>query len=115
MVVPCVVLTHRLPTLYADPTRFVPDRFLDKKPDPNAWIPFGGGVRRCVGMAFALFEMKVIAATLLSRHRLRLARSGAPETRLRGITHAPADGTRLTVLGDARTTHAGAASASGQS
>jgi cytochrome P450 len=96
MVVPAIHLTHRLPDVYPEPERFVLDRFLDKKPDPYAWLPFGGGVRRCVGMAFALHELKVVAATMLRERELRLAKPRA-RTALRGITHAPAGATQLVV------------------
>ncbi|HEY8038285.1 MAG TPA: cytochrome P450, partial [Polyangiaceae bacterium] len=73
------------------------ERFLDKKPDPYAWLPFGGGVRRCVGMAFALHELKVVTATVLTRRRVRLAGRPRPRTVLRGITHAPAGATSVIV------------------
>jgi cytochrome P450 len=97
MVVPAIHLTHRLPDVYPDPERFRLDRFLDKKPDPYAWLPFGGGVRRCVGMAFALHELKVVAATMLRERELRLAKPRPVRTALRGITHAPAGVTQLVV------------------
>jgi cytochrome P450 len=97
MVVPAIHLTHRLPDLYPEPSRFRIERFLDKKPDPYAWLPFGGGVRRCVGMAFALHELKVVTATVLTRRRVRLAGRPRPRTVLRGITHAPAGATSVIV------------------
>jgi len=97
MVVPVIHLTHRLPDLYPDPERFRIDRFLDKKPDPYAWLPFGGSVRRCLGMAFALHELKIVTATALARRKLRLARPAKTRTVLRGITHAPAGSTELVV------------------
>lgn len=97
LVVPAIHLTHRLPDLYPEPERFRLDRFLDKKPDPYAWLPFGGGVRRCVGMAFAQHELKVVTATMLARRELRLAKGRPARTALRGITHAPAGATTLVV------------------
>lgn len=58
-------LLQRRPDLYENPDRFEPERFLGKKPNPYHWAPFGGGSRRCLGMAFAMHEMKVVLATLL--------------------------------------------------
>ena len=56
----------------------LPERFLEKRViDPYEWTPFGGGIRRCLGMAFALFEMKVVVATVLSLTRLRIERPDA--------------------------------------
>jgi cytochrome P450 len=94
-VAPCIYLTHRRSDLYPDPERFSPERFLgERKLDPYAWLPFGGGIRRCIGMAFALSEMKIILATVLGRARLRLA-GGAERVVRRGITLVPASGTRV--------------------
>ena len=67
-VAPCIYLTHRRADLYADPTAFRPERFLgDGAPDSYAWIPFGGGVRRCVGAAFAAMEMTEVLRAVAAR------------------------------------------------
>src|SRR6202012_4489247 len=66
-----VANAQRHPDFWEAPDTFQPERFLGKKIDPYAWLPFGGGARRCIGMAFALFEMRVVLATLLARVRLR--------------------------------------------
>ncbi len=97
LVVPSAYLTHRLPAFYPDPSRFRPERFVDKKPDPYAWLPFGGGIRRCLGMAFAMYELKVVLAAVLSRVRLRKARRAPARVALRGFTLVPADGTEVLV------------------
>src|SRR5262249_42003886 len=68
---PSIYLTHHNPRIWPDPERFDPKRFLDGKPTPYEFFPFGGGVRRCIGMAFALYEMQVVLATVLSRLRIR--------------------------------------------
>ncbi len=93
-----IYLAHRRPETYPDPTHFKPERFLGAKLDPNAWFPFGGGVRRCIGLAFALYEMKVVLAQLLLGARFRLA-SPTKAVR-RGVTLAPSGGTRVVI--DAR-------------
>ncbi len=111
MVVPTVYLTHRLAAYYPDPLAFRPERFLDKKPDPYAWLPFGGGIRRCLGMAFAMYELKVVLATVLGRVRLRKAGSRPSRVKLRGFTFVPADGTEVVVesrVAPARATRASA-------
>jgi cytochrome P450 len=64
-VAPCPYLTHRRPDVYPDPATFRPERFLDGPADPFVWLPFGGGTRRCLGASFALYEMKVVLATVL--------------------------------------------------
>ena len=93
-VVPCVYLTHRRSDVYPDPTRFYPERFLGVKIDPYAWFPFGGGVRRCLGMAFALYEMKIILATVFAK--AHLLAEGKPERIVRrGPTFAPSGGGRV--------------------
>ncbi|XXX82566.1 cytochrome P450 [Sorangium sp. So ce134] len=84
-------LTHRRPELYAEPRRFHPERFLERKYGPTEWLPFGGGARRCIGMALALYEMKIVLGTVLSRASLRLARDRVREVR-RSLTIAPSDG-----------------------
>jgi cytochrome P450 len=92
LVVPQVYLTHRLPEFYSDPNAFRPERFLDKKPDPYAWLPFGGGVRRCLGMAFALYELKAVLGTVLPRVQLRKAHPAPARVTLRGFTLVPGGG-----------------------
>jgi len=96
----CMHLTHRRPELYPDPDRFIPDRFIGKKIDPYEWLPFGGGTRRCLGMAFAMHEMKVILGVLFGRGvRLRLSRPGPYKTALRSFVYAPKGSTRVVVEG----------------
>jgi cytochrome P450 len=87
---------HHNPAVWDAPHEFRPERFLDRKPDPYAWLPFGGGARRCIGMAFALLEMRVVLATLLPRVRLRLPNRPAKVT-LRAFLFAPEGGTKVVV------------------
>jgi cytochrome P450 len=87
-----IYLAQRRPSVYPDSGRFDPDRFIGKKLTPYEFFPFGGGVRRCIGMAFALYEMKMVLARVLARARLRLAKSGSIRVIRRSITLAPAGG-----------------------
>ena len=87
-----IYATHHRADLWPDPERFDPDRFLGTRPEPYTFFPFGGGERRCLGAAFASFEMKVVLAQVLSRTRLRLAPGYYPRPLLRAITVAPSKG-----------------------
>jgi cytochrome P450 family 135 len=81
------------PELYSpDPQAFRPERFLEGAPEPYTWIPFGGGVRRCLGAAFAQLEMKVVTSTILARARLRPPRARDEKARFRGVTLLPGRG-----------------------
>jgi cytochrome P450 len=113
LVVPGVWLTHRLGDVYDDAATFRPERFLDSKPDPYAWLPFGGGIRRCIGMAFALFEMRVVLSTILSRVRLELVEKEPARVQLRGFTHAPRGGVQVIVRDVARSIPVNATRADG--
>jgi cytochrome P450 len=99
LVVPAGFLTHHMESVYPNAEAFQPERFLGKKPDPYAWLPFGGGVRRCLGMAFAMYEMKIVLATVLSRVRLRRAKPEPAKLRLRAFTYAPSGGVEVVVEG----------------
>jgi cytochrome P450 len=65
-VAPSIYLTNRNPRIYERPAEFMPERFLQDGPETFSWIPFGGGIRRCIGASFALLEMKVMLRTVLS-------------------------------------------------
>ena len=86
---------HRRPASYPNPAEFRPERFLgDDPPDTYTWIPFGGGVRRCLGASFALMEMRTIVRRVLERTRLEPV--GGPEkVQRQGITMVPKRGTRV--------------------
>jgi len=88
-VTPCIHLIHRDPGIYPDPDRFLPERFLDNPPGTYTWIPFGGGVRRCLGAAFAQFEMAVVLRELVRRHEIAPANPADESNYRRAITETP--------------------------
>jgi cytochrome P450 len=92
VVTPCIYLTHRRPDVWPDPLRFDPDRFVGARVSPYAYYPFGGGIRRCLGMAFSLYEMKIVLAEVLSRVELRAAPGTSVRLVRRGLTFAPSGG-----------------------
>jgi cytochrome P450 len=88
-----ILLVQYDPELYPpDPEAFRPERFLEGAPESYTWIPFGGGVRRCLGAAFAQLEMKVVISTVLARARLRAPRARSEKARFRGVTLLPSRG-----------------------
>jgi cytochrome P450 family 135 len=113
-VMPSIYLTNRNPRVYRDPAEFRPERFLEGAPDTFAWIPFGGGIRRCIGASFAQLEMKLMLRTMLGelepslpdgrwpslgavgpRLRGRRAAGRGEWNRRRAITLVPAHGARV--------------------
>lgn len=94
-VTPAIWLAHTNPKVYPDPLEFRPERFLDGAPETYAWIPFGGGVRRCLGAAFAEFEMRIVLREVLSRCELEPASPRPEGIARRNITFSPRKGTRV--------------------
>jgi cytochrome P450 len=91
----CIYLLHQRPDLYPNPQQFRPERFLERQFSPYEFMPFGGGVRRCVGDAIALFEMKLVLSTVLQRYSLTLVDQQPEYPQRRGITLTPARGVRM--------------------
>jgi len=77
----CAHLTFKRPDLYPEPERYRPERFLGRKADPYEWAAFGGGIRRCLGMAFALSILKTTLATVFSRPGLSIVSPHSPPSR----------------------------------
>jgi cytochrome P450 len=94
-VTPCIYLAHRRPDVWDDPTAFRPERFLDGAPEPYTFIPFGGGVRRCVGAAFATLEMREVLRAVAARFELKPDHPDGERMRRRSITLTPARGGRV--------------------
>ena len=97
-VTPAIWLAHTRADRYPEPFAFRPERFLDGAPSTYAWVPFGGGVRRCVGAAFAEMEMRVVLEEVLRRRTLRAASRSAERVARRNVTFSPAGGTRVIAL-----------------
>jgi cytochrome P450 len=96
-VAPSIYLTHMNPAVFPEPKRFLPERFLENGSDTYSWIPFGGGIRRCLGASFAMYEMKVVIPAIL--RRVKLEPTGPSEQiRRRAITFAPHADARVRVV-----------------
>jgi cytochrome P450 len=96
-VTPAIWLTHTRADIYPEPFAFRPERFLEGAPDTYGWIPFGGGIRRCIGASFAEFEMRIVLREVLTRCDLRKASPMPEKTGRRNITLSPKDGTPVVV------------------
>jgi cytochrome P450 len=95
LVLPAIAALHYRDDLFPEPQEFRPERFLDGKADSYAWIPFGGGVRRCLGAAFAQYEMRVVLRAILERAELRAPDQRPERVKIRNITLAPGNGARV--------------------
>jgi cytochrome P450 len=93
----CALVIHRRPDLYERAESFVPERFLEAKPATGAFLPFGGGVRRCVGAAFAQFEARLVLEAVARRFVLRPAGRPPRGVGRRGIVLVPRHGGRVVV------------------
>ena len=89
---PCIYLVHRRPDLWPGPEVFDPGRFTGRRTDPYTFFPFGGGVRHCLGAAFATFEAKIVLARVLSRMTLRPDPDHAVRVVRRGLALGPSSG-----------------------
>jgi cytochrome P450 len=96
-VTPAIWLAHTRAHAYPEPFDFRPERFLEQGPDTYAWIPFGGGIRRCLGAAFAEFEMRIVLREVLTRCELEKADPAPERIARRNITLSPRDGTPVII------------------
>jgi cytochrome P450 len=91
-IAPCIYLVHRRPELWPNPEQFNPDRCLESRQSPYTFFPFGGGARRCLGAAFATYQMKIVIAEILSRVELKPVAGYKARATRRGIAFAPSEG-----------------------
>ena len=94
-VMPAIAALHYREDLFPEPDEFRPERFLEGQGEGYSWIPFGGGIRRCIGAAFAEYEMRIILRAILERAELRAADPRPERVRVRNITLAPQRGARI--------------------
>jgi cytochrome P450 len=94
----CPAIVHTNPVLYPEPHAFKPERWLTRKFAPFEFIPFGGGIRRCIGAAFALYEMKLVLAAILPRHRFVLLDDRPIRPQRRNLTLGPTGGIRMILI-----------------
>jgi cytochrome P450 family 135 len=97
-VTPAIWLAHTRADRYPEPFAFRPERFLDGGPSTYAWVPFGGGVRRCLGAAFAEMEMRIVLEELLRRRTPRGVSGRAERVARRNVTWSPRGGTRIVAV-----------------
>ena len=92
LVAPCIYLAHRRPDAWPEPEKFDPRRFIDSRPGPYAFFPFGGGTRRCLGAAFATYQMKIVLSEVIRRFDLVPANGYTAQPARSSIAIAPSEG-----------------------
>jgi hypothetical protein len=96
-IVASIGLLHADEAVFPNARRFDPDRFLSRPPDPAEWIPYGGGIRRCIGAAFATMEMRVVLRTLLRNYVISPSSARDERWQSRGVAVAPSRGARVRI------------------
>ncbi|NJL39824.1 MAG: cytochrome P450 [Leptolyngbyaceae cyanobacterium SM1_4_3] len=95
--VPCIYLLHQRPDIYPEPKQFKPERFLERQFSPFEYLPFGGSNRRCIGLAFAQFEMKLVLAAIAQQYEMAIANQRPIRPVRRGLTLAPPANLKMVV------------------
>jgi cytochrome P450 len=96
-IIPCAYLAHNEISYWSEPQKYNPDRFVNSTETPYTFLPFGGGMRRCIGAAFAQYEMKIVLAKVLREINLTLPKNYQPKLVRKGIVIAPHDGVTVTI------------------
>ncbi|MGF1489041.1 MAG: cytochrome P450 [Prochloraceae cyanobacterium] len=99
VLVPSIYLTHHREDLYPNSKEFKPERFLERQYANYEFMPFGGGIRLCLGYALAMLEMKLVTATILSKYELKLVDKTLPKPKRRGLSVAPNNGVPIIKTG----------------
>lgn len=97
-IIPCIYLTHYREDLYPQPDKFRPERFINRKYSSYEFLPFGAGSRQCLGQVFALFEMKLILATILLNYQLKLEEKAPVTPARRGFLMGPDGGVKMRIV-----------------
>jgi len=92
-----IILAHASEASHPDHTAFRPERFLEGEVAANTWIPFGGGVRRCIGAGFSLMEGVAVLREVLTTYAVSLPPRAHEEPKVRNITSVPKNGARIVV------------------
>ena len=95
MIIPSIYMAHHRQEVYPQPKQFKPERFLERQFSPYEFLPFGGGSRRCLGMAFAQYEMKIVLATILSKFQVSMVNKRPVRPVRRGLTLAAPAGMKV--------------------
>jgi cytochrome P450 len=99
---PSIILAHAREENFSDPEQFRPERFVEGHVEPHTWIPFGGGVRRCIGAGFSLMEGVAVLREVLASHDVAVPAGAGDRPRVRNITSVPRRGARIVVRPRAR-------------
>jgi cytochrome P450 family 135 len=95
VVAPNIYLVHHREDVYSEPRRFRPERFLEGEGGTYSWFPFGGGIRRCIGASFALYEMRIVLQAIARSVALRAAQPRSEPVGRRSITLTPRFGAQV--------------------
>ncbi len=98
VVMGCIYLTHHRPDLYPEPDLFKPERFLENQFTPYEYVPFGGGSRRCIGLALAQMELKLVLVEILTNCQVQLTDKLPIAPARRGVTLAPRTGVNIKIV-----------------
>ncbi len=100
VIMPSIYLAHHRSAVYPEPKQFRPERFLERQFSPYEYLPFGGGDRRCIGSALALFEMKLVLFQLLLNLEIAIVNDKPVRPVRRGLTLAPSEQFQMKVTGN---------------